>query len=281
MGQNKIEIKPLSNAVGAEIYGVNVGCDLDNCTMTKIRQAFFDHGVVFFMDQDITPEQQLVFARRFGPIDINRFFTAIDGYPEIAEVRKEAGDTLNIGGAWHADHSYNEQPALGSMLYAKELPQTGGDTMFASMYAAYDALSPGMKEMLNGLFAVHSAEKAFGLNSKYNDGRESQFAFSKDATNEVEHPVVCTYPETGRKYLYVNGSFTTRLSGMTQEESAPLLHYLYKHAVQPEFTCRFKWRQGSMAFWDNACTQHFAINDYNGQRRLMHRITIQGRKPQF
>jgi taurine dioxygenase len=279
VGQRQIEIKRVSGALGAEIRGIDLAGQLDNSAMATVRQAFVDHGVVFFMDQDLTPEQQLDFARRFGPIDINKFFENVDGYPEIAQVRKEAEDTKNIGGGWHTDHSYDEEPAMGSMLYAKELPARGGDTMFASMYAAYEALSPGMKAMLDGLQAVHSGARAFGPKSDTNVNRAAQMKLADIALNEVIHPVVCTHADSNRKYLYVNGGFTTRFANMTEAESAPLLQYLLQHAARPEFTCRFQWRPGAMAFWDNLCTQHMAINDYHGQRRLMHRITIQGRRP--
>jgi len=281
MVQLQIEIKPISGALGAEIHGVDLAAELDNSTMATVRQAFFNYGVVFFMDQDLTSDQYLVFARRFGGIDVNNFFEAVDGYPEIAQVRKEADDTNNIGGAWHTDHSYDAEPALGSMLYAKELPTRGGDTMFASMYAAYDALSPGMQKMLSGLKAVHSGIRAFGPKAQdNNEGWDAQFKLSEIALKMVEHPVICTHAGSGRKYLYVNRGFTIRFANMTEAESRPLLDYLYAHAARPEFTCRFNWRPGAMAFWDNLCTQHFAINDYHGQRRLMHRITIRGRAPQ-
>ncbi|MFP6749596.1 MAG: TauD/TfdA family dioxygenase [Alphaproteobacteria bacterium] len=277
----QMEIRPISGALGAEIHGIDLGAELDNSTMAEVRQAYFDHGVVFFMDQDLTPEQHLAFARRFGAIDINKFFEAVDGYPEIAQVRKEADDVKNIGGGWHTDHSYDEIPAMGSMLYAKELPAYGGDTMFASMYAAHEALSPGMRAMLGGLRAVHSGARAFGPKATYNnEGRDAKFKLSDIALEEVEHPVICTHAGSGRKYLYVNGGFTMRFANMTEAESKPLLDYLIQHAAKPEFTCRFNWRPGAMAFWDNLCTQHFAINDYDGQRRLMHRVTIQGRAPQ-
>ena len=275
----QIEVRPISGALGAEIHGLDLSGELENSTMAAVRQAFFDHGVVFFMNQQITPEQQLGFARRFGEIDVNRYFPTVDGYPEVAEVRKEPDDSYNIGGSWHTDHSYDATPALGSMLYAKTLPERGGDTMFASMYAAYDALSSGMVDMLLGLRAVHSGARAFGPKATSND-RGAKFKLSETALAEVEHPVICTHAESGRKYLYVNRGFTLRFANMTEDESKPLLEFLFQHAARPEFTCRFNWRPGAMAFWDNLCTQHFAVNDYHGQTRLMHRITIQGRAPQ-
>ncbi len=279
MGQG-MEIRRVSGALGVEIHGLDLGAEMDNSTMAAVREVFFDQGVVFFMDQDLTPEQHLAFARRFGGVDVNKFFESVEGYPEIAQVRKEPGDTQNIGGGWHTDHSYDEDPAMGSMLYAKELPEHGGDTLFACMYAAYEALSPGMKKMLDGLKAIHSGARAFGPDAyASNEGRDAKFKLSEIALKEVEHPVVCTHSDSGRKHLYVNGGFTTRFANMTEEESAPLLHYLLQHAARPEFTHRFQWRPGAMAFWDNRCTQHFALNDYHGQRRLMHRITIQGQRP--
>ena len=277
----QMDVRPVSGALGAEIYGLDLGADLDNSTMADVRKAFFDHGVVFFMDQKIMPDQHLAFARRFGGINVNRYFEAVDGHPEIAQVRKEADDTENIGGAWHTDHSYDAAPALGSMLLARELPERGGDTLFASMYAAYDALSPGMQKMLSGLKAVHSGVRAFSPQAvQNNDGRDAKFKLSESALKEVEHPVICTHAESGRKYLYVNRGFTIRFADMTEAESKPLLDFLIQHAARPEFTCRFNWPPGSMAFWDNLCTQHLALNDYHGQRRLMHRITIEGKAPQ-
>ena len=279
MGQ-RIDARPVSGALGVEIHGVDLGAEMDNSTMATVREVFFEHGVVFFMNQDLTPEQHLTFARRFGGIDVNKFFEPVDGYPEIAQVRKEPSDTANIGGGWHTDHSYDEDPAMGSMLYARELPERGGDTMFASMYAAYEALSPGMKELLASMKAIHSGARAFSTKSRANEeNRSAKFRLSDVALKEVEHPVVCTHADSGRKHLYVNGGFTTRFANMTEEESAPLLQFLLQHAARPEFTHRFQWRPGSLAFWDNRCTQHFALNDYHGQRRLMHRVTIQGQRP--
>ncbi len=275
-----MEVRPVSGALGAEIHGLDLAGDLDNSTMAAVRQAFFDHSVVFFMDQDLKPEEHLAFARRFGDIDVNRYFPTVEGYPEIAKVSKEPKETYNIGGAWHTDHSYDPEPALGSMLYAKKLPERGGDTIFASMYAAYEALSPGMQEMLSGLKAVHSGARAFGPQDDGKSYRAEKFKLSESALREVEHPVICTHAESGRKYLYVNRGFTVRFADMTEAESKPLLDFLFEHAARPEFTCRLAWKPGTMAFWDNLCTQHFAVNDYHGQTRLMHRVTIQGKAPQ-
>ena len=272
-----IRVEPVSRHVGVEISGVDLARPIAADVFAEIRGAFGQYGVVFFRDQHLTPEQHVAFAEHFAPIDINRFFAAVPGYPMIAEVRKEPEQTRNIGGSWHTDHSYDQAPALGSMLYAREVPQTGGDTLFASMYAAYDALSEGLKAMLGGLRACHSSRHVFGYDGRARQGDlADRIGHPELATQDAVHPVVITHPETGRKALYVNPGFTLRFDGWTEDESRPLLQYLFQHAVRPEFTCRFHWREGSLVLWDNRSTWHFAINDYHGERRLLHRITIQG-----
>ena len=277
MGYSQILVQPASPAVGAEIGGVDLGQPLSADTVDEIRHALFEFGVVFFRDQTLTPEQHVGFARRFGDINVNRFFKPVDGYPMIAEVRKEPDQQQNIGGNWHTDHSYDLAPALGSLLYAREVPDTGGDTLFASMYAAYAALSDGLKGTLAGLQALHSSRHVFGVATYAERGDlKGRVANPEAATQDAIHPVVVRHPGSGRKALYVNPAFTVRFVGWTDEESRPLLQYLYQHAARPEFTCRFQWRPGSLAFWDNRCTWHYALNDYHGHRRLMHRITIEG-----
>jgi alpha-ketoglutarate-dependent taurine dioxygenase len=277
MGYQHIRVAPISSKVGAEIAGVDLAAPLADDVFAEIRRAFGEYGVVFFHDQHLMPEQHLAFAERFAPIDINRFFAAVPGYPMIAEVRKEPEQQRNIGGGWHTDHSYDAVPALGSMLYAREVPRTGGDTLFASMYAAYDALSDGLKATLDGLSACHSSRHVFGPEAAARRGDlAGRIGNPALATQDAVHPVIIRHPETGRRALYVNPGFTLRFDGWTEDESRPLLHYLYQHAVRPEFTCRFHWREGSLALWDNRSTWHFAVNDYHGERRLLHRITIQG-----
>ena len=272
-----IEIRQLSPALGAEIHGVDLSRPVGAAQFSEIRRAFHDYGVIFFRDQDLTPEQHIAFAKRWSRININRFFRPVDGHPEIAEVRKEAHQENNIGGSWHTDHSYDMAPAMGSILYAREVPQTGGDTLFASMNKSYEALSVGMKAMLGGLRAVHSSRHVYGegRNSSQSD-TEGRTGNPELATQDAIHPVILKHPETGRPGLYVNPVFTLRFEGWTEAESKPLLDYLYDHAIRPEFVCRFRWREGSMAFWDNRATWHYAANDYPGQRRLMHRITLEG-----
>jgi taurine dioxygenase len=277
MREDGIEILPVAGALGAEIRGVDLAAPLSEATVAAIRRAFLDHGVVFFHDQRIDPDQHIAFAERFAPIDVNRFFTPVPGHPQIAEVRKEAEQRRNIGEAWHTDHSYDQVPAMGSMLLAREVPDHGGDTMFASMYAAYEALSEGFRRMLEGLQALHSSRHVFGPEARYH-GTDlvGRLHHPEKATQDAVHPVVIRHPETGRKALYVNRTFTVGIVGWSREESAALLEFLYRHGERPEFTCRFRWRPGSMAFWDNRCSWHYAINDYQGQRRVMHRITLAG-----
>lgn len=278
MVSEAIRVVPFSTALGASIEGVDLSRPLSDEDFAVIRQAFLDHGVIFFRDQQLTPEQHIAFAKRWAPIDINRFFKPVPGYPEIAEVRKEPGQTSNIGGSWHTDHSYDASPAMGSMLLAREVPPQGGDTLFANMSLAYEALSDGMKRTLESLKAVHSTGHIFGAGGGYARIPDTgdRIGNTQAAVQESVHPVVIRHPDTGRKTLYVNSAFTVRFDGWTAAESEGLLKTLYQHAGRPEFSCRFSWQAGSMAFWDNRATWHFALNDYHGQRRLMHRITIQG-----
>jgi len=277
MNYQHIRVEPLSTWLGAEVAGVDLAAPVADEAFAEIRRAFGEYGVVFFRDQRLTPEEHLAFAERFAPIDINRFFSAVPGYPMIAEVRKEPEQTRNIGGGWHTDHSSDRVPALGSMLYAREVPRTGGDTLFASMYAAYDALSDGLKATLEGLRACHSSRQVFGPEAYARRGDLiGRIGNPELATQDAVHPAVIRHPQTGRKALYVNPGFTLRFEGWTEEESRPLLDYLYRQATRPEFTCRFHWQEGSLALWDNRWTWHFAVNDYHGERRLLHRITIQG-----
>jgi taurine dioxygenase len=265
--------------VGAEITGVELGNLADN-DFQRIREAFNQHGLLFFRDQDIGEEQHIAFAERWGTININRFFAAHDSYPQIALVAKEPDQEANIGGGWHTDHSYDEVPALGSILVARELPACGGDTCFTSMYKAYDALSPGLQDTIGRLQAVHSAQHVFGSGGYVKeahkaDGRIGNAGAADELADPV-HPMVITHPLSGRKALYVNPGFTRQIHGWTHEESRPLLEYLYEVACGESLVTRFQWQPGSVAFWDNRATWHMARNDYHGQRRVMHRITIDG-----
>jgi len=269
-------LRPACHSLGAEVEGVDLSNPLPESDLAALKAAFAKYGVLFFRDQILTPEQHIAFAESWGRVVINRFFTPVEGHPQVAEVRKEPDQANNVGGGWHTDHSYDEEPALGSILYARELPETGGDTLFAGMSAAYDALSAGLQETLLSLRAVHSSRHVFGPDAGLPDDLLSRLGNADLATQDAVHPVVITHPLSGRKSLYVNPGFTRRIDGWTEEESRPLLDYLYEHASRPEFVFRFQWKPGSVAFWDNRATWHCAMNDYAGQRRLMHRITLDG-----
>jgi taurine dioxygenase len=274
----QLQVKRVAGALGAEIHGVDLARDLNGGVAAQIRQVFLEHQVIFLRGQELGPAQFLAFAHAMGePIEYP-FVKGIDGFPVIIPVKKLEHERTNFGGIWHSDTTYLEQPPMGSMLLAREVPPFGGDTLFASQYAAYEALSEGMRKLLDPLVAINSSAKADVSKTREDriasDGREDA---RKDYVSE--HPVVRTHPETGRKALYVNVAHTVRFGGMTEEESAPLLHYLYQHQVRPEFTCRFVWQPGSLAFWDNRCVQHNPVNDYHGYRRVMHRITLAGDTP--
>lgn len=276
MDAQQMIVTPVSGSVGAEISGIDISRPLPAATVAALREVLGAHGVIFFRDQPLSEAQHIAFAEQFATININRFFRPVEGWPQIAEVRKEPEQKQNIGDVWHTDHSYDQIPAMGSILYAREVPDTGGDTMFASMYAAYDALSDGLKATLGSLRAVHSSRHVFGAMANRPAELTGRLGNVEAATQDASHPAVITHPISGRKALYVNSNFTLHFEGWTVDESRPLLQYLYGHAVRPEFTCRFRWRAGSLAFWDNRATQHYALNDYHGYRRLMHRITLEG-----
>lgn len=283
MPATTIDIRPIAGALGAELHGIDLA-RLDDDMFAAIHDALLRHCVVFFRDQDITPEEQVAFARRFGDIHYHPYIAGMPNHPEIIEVLKTEADTYNFGNDWHTDQMFNPQPAMVTMLYAKEVPPAGGDTLFANMYAAHDALSAGMRMMLDGVRAVAAGDS--GKNKRDGRTRRERYASNSnvamkepvDLPAEVEHPLFRTHPETGRKSLYI-GSHTQRLAGMKDEETDALIRYLRQHAVRPEFTCRFRWEAGSLALWDNRCVQHYAINDYQRYRRRAHRITVKGDTP--
>jgi taurine dioxygenase len=278
-----IEVTKIAGSMGAEIDGVDLSKDLDEATMADIRSALLDNLVIFFRDQKLTPDTQLAFARRWGEIHLHPFMEGMPSHPEVLEIAKRPTDTKNFGGSWHSDQMFSPKPAMGTILYAKEVPSAGGDTIFANLYLAYESLSAGMRRMLDGLRAV-----SIGDHFKGHDGKSRQDFYAgklgmkiRDPGNEQTtsvHPLVRTHPETGRKALYIGGHVHA-FEDMTEAESQPLIDFLMDHSTRPEFTCRFRWQTGSLAFWDNRCTQHFAVNDYPAQTRIMHRITVCGDTP--
>lgn len=272
---SRIEARPIGQHVGMEFIGVDIN-NLADSDFATIRDALAEHGMVFLPGQDVTPEQHIAFARRWGNIDVNNYFPANGGHPEIAEVRKAEKQTTNIGGGWHTDHSYDQIPAMGSILLAREVPPTGGDTLWASMGAAFDSLSEGMKATLRTMRAVHSADHIYSKDGIYSKTDQAADLKGHDLKTHAIHPVVIRHPRSGREILYVNPAFTLHFEGWTREESMPLLTQLYQVAMRDEFHCRVQWQPGSIAIWDNRSTWHLAMNDYHGHRRLMHRITISG-----
>ncbi|HTC10097.1 MAG TPA: TauD/TfdA family dioxygenase [Acetobacteraceae bacterium] len=273
-----LEIRPIAGAIGAELHGVDLSDDLSADTIAVIRQALLDHLVIFFRDQTLPPDRFLALSRRFGtPIEYP-FVKGLEGFPEIITVAKLEHERSNFGGIWHSDTTYLEQPPMGTLLVAREVPPVGGDTLFANQYLAYETLSPRMRAMLDGLHAVSSSAKADVTRTR-EDRIKSDGTATARAELSAEHPVVRTHPETGRKALYVNVAHTARFADVTEEESTGLLNFLFRHQIRPEFTCRFRWEIGSVAFWDNRCAQHNPINDYHGYRRVMHRITLAGDTP--
>jgi taurine dioxygenase len=271
-----IKVKKIAGALGAEVEGVDLSRPLPANLIAELRQAWLDHLVLFFHNQPLTPAQYMSFAEQFGTPTDYPMLKGIEGFPRIIEVKKLEHERVNFGGLWHSDTTYLETPPMASMLLARETPPHGGDTLYANMYMAWESLSEGMRQLLRNLKAVNTSNKADATKTREDRVR----ADGKPATEFIsEHPVARTHPETGRIALYVNSGHTLRFAGMTEEESKPLLDYLFQHQVRLEFTCRFAWRPGSIALWDNRCTQHNPVNDYHGYRRVMHRITLAGDVP--
>ena len=281
MAYQHIEVERIAGALGAEISGVDLAHPVDDGTFAEIKRAFLDHQVIFFRDQDMGPAAFEAFGRRFAPMSAHRFLKGLDGHPNILEFVTEPEDTHVFAEGWHADVTYQEEPVLGAMLHARELPPMGGDTLFANQYLAYESLSDGMKALLDGMRAVHGSALVYGAKQAAFNVKDENLATAKEtaAAAECVHPVIRTHPETGKKALFVNDHYTLRFAGMTEEESKPLLGFLFDHAIRPELTCRFRWSENAVAFWDNRCTLHTAVADYLGHRRRMHRITLQGDRP--
>jgi taurine dioxygenase len=273
---DRLDIRPLSGALGAEILGIDLA-RLDDAAVAALRAALLEHIVIFFRDQSLSPPELLALARRFGEVVEYPYVKGLPECPLVLPVIKEPHEKANFGGVWHSDTAYLEQPAMATLLYAVETPPLGGDTMFANMYLAYEALSEGMRRLLDGLRALNVANKPIAQQTRAE--MRSKRAGAEVGEAGTLHPVVRTHPETGRKALYVNLAHTTRFEDMTEAESEPLLSWLFAHQIRPELTCRFRWRPGSLALWDNRASLHYPLNDYHGQRRVMHRVSLAGDPP--
>ena len=275
----KIHVRPLTPTIGAEVTGIDLrDAPFDSATMREIQDALADHLVVFFRDQDITGQQQVDFMRWFGPYEYHAFAKPHPEHPEMIVLDQTTPQTDGANN-WHSDSSFMERPALGSMLCAVQLPAVGGDTCWASMYAAYEALSPRLRDMLDGMTATHDLTAT--LRKAISGGHatsEDLVRFQKEWP-PTEHPVIRTHPWTGRRALYVNSNFTTRLCELAQAESDTLLEFLLRHLQRPDFQVRFTWDDHSVALWDNRCAMHNPINDYHGHTRTMHRISLEGDVP--
>ncbi len=270
---------PTGQALGAEIRGVDLAGELEAATVARIRSALLEHRVLIFRDQDLTPAQQVRFASRFGALQRHGYVRGLPGQPDVVELRKEPDHVQNFGGEWHSDNSYLRNPPLGAILYALELPSQGGDTLWANQHAAYDSLPQTALAEIGALRAVHRPEPAFGTMRRLDRETGDLTDAMPDAAAEVLHPLVRTHPETRQKSLFHSGACTARLQGRTLSDSKPFLDRLMAHATQERFTYRHRWREHDVVFWDNRCTMHLALNDYAGQRRVVHRVSIEGDVP--
>lgn len=273
---DRYRVSLLSPSVGAEIAGVDFSREIDQQTVTSLKHLLGERGVLVGRAQALTPEQQVALAGRFGSVIVNPYFSPVAGNPQIAEVRKEPDQAQNIGENWHTDNSYDTAPALGSLLYALEVPPLGGDTIFVNMHAVFESLSAGLKRTLRTLKALHSTRHVFSKEGQVGEKDLDGRLRTDVAHREAVHPVVIKHPLAEREVLFVNPVFTTHIEGWTGEESKALLDYLYTQALRPEFQYRLRWEKGTFALWDNRATWHYAVNDYHGRRRLMHRVQIEG-----
>ena len=273
-----MKVQKIAGSLGAEITGVDLSQGVSAALAQEIRAVFLEHLVIFFRDQHLNTSQFMALAQSMGEPVEYPFVKGLEGYPKVIEVKKLEHERHNFGGIWHSDTTYLPQPPMGSMLYAQVLPPHGGDTIFANQYQAYDELSEEIKQTIEGLKGISSSAKA-DVSKTREDRLKTDAKQAQPSSIESHHPVVRTHPETGRKALYVNVAHTAGIVGMPPEQSEPLLQHLFQHQVKPEYTCRFQWRAGSLAFWDNRCTQHYPVNDYHGYRRILHRITLAGDTP--
>lgn len=273
MTYETFQIQPLTPVLGAEITGIDLTKSLDNRQSEEVHSALLTHQVLFFRDQDISFDQHKSFGRLFGELEVHPYAPSQEMHPEVLPIHADADSKQIAGERWHSDVSCDPQPPLGSILHLHTVPPTGGDTLFASMYAAYDALSENMKLYLEGLVAVHDGGPNYRRRAAI-EGKDDLRQFPC-----AEHPVVRTHPQTGKKLLFVNPVFTTTIPGLPESEAQAVLNFLFDHCNQPQFQVRFSWKKNSIAFWDNRCVQHIAMWDYFPQTRSGNRVTIKGDKP--
>lgn len=276
-------VRPLSGHVGGVVEGVSITPDVDDATVAAIRTALAHHGALMFRDQSLSPSAQVALARRFGAPEVHPVVEGTAALPELVVIHKPPGWHASFGHGWHTDNSFFERPTAVTLLHARRVPAVGGDTLFQSTRAAYDALSSGLKRALEGLGAVHTGRHAFdpegAAGNKYTGDAPMCFRYDAIIEAEVVHPVVRTHPLTGVRSLFVNPLYTTRFEHMSEAESRGLLRMLFAHIRRPEFGCRLDWRPGGLALWDNRVVQHHALDDYVGHERLMHRVTVRGERP--
>ena len=283
MTRPPFELRPLAGALGAEITGVELSKPLDAETFEAIHGALVAHHVLVFRDQQLSRPEQLDFARRFGEPEVHPIANGLPDHPEVIRVLKPAGESAYFGTSWHSDNSFFERPSALTILYGEQVPEVGGDTVFASMTKAWETLSEPMRAFLEPLSAVHSASTAYDPkttgDAKYKGETAITYTYSDSIYDEATHPIARTHPDSGRKSLFVNPMFTQRIVGLHPDESAAVLAMLYEHATRPDFTCRVRWQPGSVTVWDNRCVQHYAIDDYVAAERVMYRVTVAGERP--
>lgn len=280
MNYETLTVTPVAGNIGAEIGGVDIRKPIDAQTQSELRRALLDHLVLFFRDQPLTPAEQVAFGRNFGALHIHPYIPSLPGHPEVMALKSKPTGPAEMAyqsNTWHTDLTYVQDPPMARILHAVEVPPAGGDTMWLSLYAAYEALSEPMKKILHGLIAVHDIVVSMPDDFVDQASAPAQLERLHQVTPAVEHPVVATHPDTGRKLLYLNRNFTKFIKGLTRQESDALLSFLLTHIEQPEFQCRLHWSKGTTAIWDNRCTQHYAVCDYR-QQRTMHAVTVCGQR---
>jgi taurine dioxygenase len=278
MRHRRFKASPLTRAIGAIIEGVDLSQPLDEEAFAEIKSALHEHLVIFFRDQTLTPEAHMAVASRFGRMEVHEVFPSLPEHPEISVLEHDA-QRPPISDVWHSDVTYREQPSMASMLYARSIPPMGGDTLWLSAYAAFEALSASMQRFVTGLTAVHDFLKAYGTYFLKQERGRDRYRRAQEEMPPSTHPVVVTHPVTARDLLYVNPTFTSHIVELSAQESRAVLDMLYAHLLRPEFQLRFKWSVNDLAIWDNRATQHYATGDYYPEYRRMHRITVDGDRP--